>query len=70
MSFAYIVEQKLINKIKSVDKNRQAFNSLISSKEWGNKENYDLSRLEIVTEIIYEFEKLYKDYIMLEKIRI
>ncbi len=27
------------------------------------KENYDLSRLEIVTEIIYEFEKLYKDYI-------
>lgn len=37
-----LTDKELINKIKSVDKNRQAFNSLISSKEWGNKENYDL----------------------------
>ena len=27
------------------------------------KENYNLSRLEIITEVVYEFEKLYKDYI-------
>ena len=37
-----LTDKELINKIKSVDKNRKAFNSLISNIEWGNKENYDL----------------------------
>ena len=37
-----LTDKELINKIKSVDKNRKAFNNLISSTEWGSKENYDL----------------------------
>ena len=35
-------DKELINKIKGIDKNRKAFNNLISSAEWGSKENYDL----------------------------
>lgn len=37
-----LTDKELINKIKDVDKNRQAFNNLISNITWGNKENYDL----------------------------
>ena len=37
-----LTDKELINKIKSIDKNRKAFNNLISGTEWGNKENYDL----------------------------
>lgn len=37
-----LTDKELINKIKSVDKNRKAFNNLISGTEWGRKENYDL----------------------------
>ena len=37
-----LTDKELLNKIKEVDKNRKAFNNLISSTEWGNKENYDL----------------------------
>ena len=37
-----LTDKELINKIKEVDKNRRAFNNLISGTEWGNKENYDL----------------------------
>ncbi len=37
-----LTDKELINKIKDIDKNRKAFNSLISSLEWGNKKNYDL----------------------------
>ncbi len=46
-----INDKELENKIKNIDKNRKAFNNLISNNEWGNKENYDLcintSNLEI-----------------------
>ena len=35
-------DKELINKIKDVDKNRKAFNNLISNISWGSKENYDL----------------------------
>ncbi len=35
-------DKELVNKIKSVDKNRKAFNNLVSNVEWGCKENYDL----------------------------
>lgn len=35
-------EKELEQKIKNIDKNRKAFNSLISNTEWGNKENYNL----------------------------
>lgn len=37
-----ITDKELENKIKAIDKNRKAFNSLISNTEWGNKENYNL----------------------------
>ncbi len=37
-----LTDKELINKIKEVDRNRRAFNNLISNIEWGNKENYDL----------------------------
>ncbi len=37
-----LTDKELLNKIKEIDKNRKAFNNLISSIEWGNKENYDL----------------------------
>ena len=37
-----LTDKELINKIKSVDKNRIAFSSLVSNIEWGKKENYDL----------------------------
>lgn len=37
-----LTDKELINKIKSIDKNRKAFNNLISGTEWGSKENYDL----------------------------
>lgn len=37
-----LTDKELINKITAVDKNRRAFNNLISNIEWGNKENYDL----------------------------
>lgn len=37
-----LTDKELINKITDVDKNRRAFNNLISNIEWGNKENYDL----------------------------
>lgn len=38
----HLTDKELLNKIKEVDKNRKAFNNLISNAEWGNKENYDL----------------------------
>ena len=38
----HLTDKELLNKIKDVDKNRKAFNNLISNAEWGNKENYDL----------------------------
>ena len=48
-----LTDKELENKIKSVDKNRKAFNNLISNTEWGNKENYNLcintSNIEIKT---------------------
>ena len=37
-----LTDKELINKITDIDKNRRAFNNLISNIEWGNKENYDL----------------------------
>ena len=37
-----LTDKELINKIKGVDKNRKAFNDLISNEKWGNKENYNL----------------------------
>lgn len=37
-----LTDKELENKIKSIDKNRKAFNNLISNKEWGDKENYNL----------------------------
>ena len=37
-----LTDKELLNKIKDVDKNRKAFNDLISDISWGNKENYDL----------------------------
>lgn len=57
-----LTEKELVNKIKNVDKNRKAFNNLISSTEWDDKNNYDLcintSNIEIKTLI-----KPLKDYI-------
>lgn len=48
-----LTDKELENKIKNIDKNRKAFNSVISNAEWGEKENYDLcinsSNLEIKT---------------------
>ena len=35
-------DKELENKIKAIDENRKAFNSLISNSEWGKKENYHL----------------------------
>lgn len=35
-------EGELIKKIEKVDKNRRNYNSIISNREWGKKENYDL----------------------------
>lgn len=37
-----LTDKELEKKIKTIDKNRKAFNSLISNMEWGSKENYDL----------------------------
>lgn len=37
-----LTDKELESKIKAVDKNRKAFNNLISNKEWGKKENYNL----------------------------
>lgn len=37
-----MTDKELENKIKSIDKNRKAFNNLISNSEWGKKENYNL----------------------------
>ena len=37
-----LTDKELEKKIKTIDKNRKAFNSLISNAEWGNKENYNL----------------------------
>ena len=48
-----LTDKELENKIKSIDKNRKAFNNLISNTEWGSKENYNLcintSNIEIKT---------------------
>lgn len=35
-------DKEIEAKIKNIDKNRKAFNNLISNAEWGNKENYTL----------------------------
>ena len=35
-------DKKIINKIKEIDKNRKAFNYLISDTVWGDKSNYNL----------------------------
>lgn len=44
-------DKELIEKIKQVDKNRKNYHDLISNKEWGNKNNYDIcintSKIEI-----------------------
>ena len=37
-----LTDKEIENKIKNIDKNRRAFNNLISNTEWGNKENYNL----------------------------
>ena len=37
-----LTDKELENKIKTIDKNRKAFHSLISNAEWGDKENYNL----------------------------
>ena len=37
-----LTDKELLNKIREVDKNRKAFNELISDISWGRKENYDL----------------------------
>lgn len=37
-----LTDKELENKIKNIDKNRKAFNDLISNTEWGNKSNYNL----------------------------
>lgn len=37
-----LTEKELESKIKTIDKNRKAFNNLISNSEWGEKENYNL----------------------------
>lgn len=37
-----LTDQELENKIKTIDKNRKAFNDLVSNTEWGNKANYSL----------------------------
>lgn len=46
-----ISDKELIEKIKLVDKNRRDYHNLISSKEWGDKSNYDIcintSKIEI-----------------------
>ena len=51
-----LTDKELENKIKSIDKNRKAFNNIISNTEWGNKENYNLcintSNIEIKTIIL------------------
>lgn len=43
--------KELIEKIKQVDKNRKNYHNLISNKEWGDKNNYDIcintSKIEI-----------------------
>ena len=48
-----LTDKDLEKKIKTIDKNRKAFNNLISNTEWGNKENYNLcintSNIEIKT---------------------
>ena len=48
-----LTDKELEKKIKVIDKNRKAFNSLISNAEWGMKENYNLcintSNIEIKT---------------------
>lgn len=48
-----LTDKELEKKIKAIDKNRKAFNSLISNAEWGMKENYNLcintSNIEIKT---------------------
>lgn len=44
-------DKELTEKIKQVDKNRRNYHNLISSKEWGDKNNYDIcintSKIEI-----------------------
>lgn len=46
-------DKELIEKIKQVDKNRKKYHNLISNKEWGDKNNYDIcintSKVEIKT---------------------
>lgn len=37
-----LTDKELEKKIKSIDKSRKSFNSLISNLEWGDKANYDL----------------------------
>lgn len=48
-----LTDKDLEKKIKTIDKNRKAFNNLISNTEWGDKENYNLcintSNIEIKT---------------------
>lgn len=48
-----LTDKELEKEIKVIDKNRKAFNSLISNAEWGMKENYNLcintSNIEIKT---------------------
>lgn len=37
-----MTDQEMENEIRKVDKGRKNFRSMISEKEWGDKENYDL----------------------------
>lgn len=37
-----VTDKELEKKIKEIDKNRQKFYSIISNKEWGKKENYNI----------------------------
>lgn len=37
-----LTPKEIEQKIKQIDKNRQKFHDLLSSKTWGDKENYDL----------------------------
>lgn len=37
-----LIDKDLEKKIKEIDKNRQKFYSIISNKEWGKKENYNI----------------------------
>lgn len=37
-----LTEKELENKIKSIDKNRRAYNDIVSNAKWGEKENYNL----------------------------